>query len=653
MSRTLTFVYAFLIGFWVLTAAEAREQVAVERTGTSSAEWWFYTNVTPDELKARLKQHKARIVDLDINQEKPLHLSATLVADRGDYRSNWLWYYGKSADEVAALIKKHNGRLIDLDAYHVNGALRFAIVMVPNAGKQQVGWWWYYGQSVPGLEQKLAQHKARLVNLDRYTDKGQTRFAAIMVQNTGPKAQNWWWYVGLTEADLKSKIFSHRARILDLEQYDFGQGKRFAAVLIPSAGESRWWWWHGKSSEDLLFTARRLGARIVDIEAPGNSIKRYAALMTDNGMIRSGECGGGMNSFDREIIRTMKRYKIPGASAAVVKDGRLVYACGFGYADIEAGTPVTPQSQFRIASVSKPLTISALRKLEAEGRLTMGDKMLARLGGNMPKGGIKDQRLKLITLEQLVDHKAGWDTDKMGFDPMFASNKIANALGTFMPVSCPTVMRYMFNERTLNFTPGTDSFYSNFGYCVLGRVIEAQSGQNYETYVRQHILNPAGVSAGMRLGRTLVKHRYPNEVRYYDHEGADNVSPVVAGAPGKVQRPDGGFNLEAMDAHGGWVGSALDVARFAQYANPQPWNSQWAFEGSLPGTRSRVERSMGGDLIVVLLFNTRPVDDLDKVIARAVKGVRYWPTPDRWASYGYGSTIKRAMTVPPLPARAN
>jgi len=646
MPRWLTYIYAILLSFFVLTGAEAREQIVTERTGASAAQWWFYTNVTLDELKAHTKKHKARIIDLDVNTSSPLRVSATLVKNAGAYKSGWWFYVGLSADQVNEKIAQNKARLIDVDPYHVNGKLRFAVIMVPNKGEAQTGWWWYYGQSMDSLKQKLSQNQARLVEIERYKHSGKTQFAAIMVKNTGAKAQKWWWYVGLSRSELKSKIFSHRARLLDLENYEVNGKKRFAAVLIPAAGESRWWWYHGLSPQDILMMARRLGARVVDIEVPGYGAKNYAALLTDNGMVRTGDCGGALKSFDQEIIKTMKRYQIPGASAAVIKDGRLVYACGFGYADLAAGTRATPTSLFRLASISKPLTVSALKKLEAQGALSLSDSMIDRLGSKKPGGPYKDSRLKNITLKQLVDHTAGWDLDKLGFDPMFYSNEIANALGTSKPSSCPTVMRYMFTQKKLNFAPGSDQFYSNFGYCVLGRVIEAQSGLDYETFVRAKILGPAGVKASMRVGRSLAAKRFPGEVSYYDIPFADPVTAVVPGGPKKVQRPDGGFHLEAMDAHGGWIASAIDIARFARFADPQPWSGAWNFEGSLPGTRSRVERNSDGSLVVALLFNTRPVDDLDKVIDRAVRRVRYWPTPDKWAAYGYGSNLQRAVNKP-------
>src|SRR5262249_27029351 len=103
--------------------------------------------------------------------------------------------------------------------------------------------------------------------------------------------------------------------------------------------------------------------------------------------------------------------------------------------------------------------------------------------------------------------------------------------------------------------------YSNFGYCVLGRILERLSGQPYGQLVKERVLAPLGIQR-MRLGASLDGRQADGEVRYYtrDNEDAESVFP---GSTGKVPMPYGGFNLEAMDAHGGWIASAIDLVRFA------------------------------------------------------------------------------------------
>ena len=88
----------------------------------------------------------------------------------------------------------------------------------------------------------------------------------------------------------------------------------------------------------------------------------------------SGAAVPGMGSYDQIIPDLMRRYAIPGGAVAVLRDGKLIYARGFGYADVEAKTRVQPDALFRIASVSKPVTAAAIMKLVEEGRLGLDDR---------------------------------------------------------------------------------------------------------------------------------------------------------------------------------------------------------------------------------------------------------------------------------------
>jgi N-acyl-D-amino-acid deacylase len=141
---------------------------------------------------------------------------------------------------------------------------------------------------------------------------------------------------------------------------------------------------------------------------------------------------------------------------------------------------------------------------------------------------------------------------------MFQSVKFAEQLGVKPPAASGDVIRAMITQP-LDFDPGTRYAYSNFGYNLLGRVIENVSGQTYEAYVQQHVLKPIGIER-MRIGGTRLENRIEGEVRYYD---AGTGRSVFAGDLGhSVPHPYGAWHLEAMDSHGGWVASAVDLARF-------------------------------------------------------------------------------------------
>src|SRR5262249_48619156 len=145
------------------------------------------------------------------------------------------------------------------------------------------------------------------------------------------------------------------------------------------------------------------------------------------------------------------------------------------------------------------------------------------------------------------------------FDPMFRSVDIAKAFQAPPPAQAQHIIRYMLGQP-LDFTPGERYAYSNFGYCVLGRIIEKVSGESYENYVKKHVLAPLGIQT-RRLGKTLLAGRARGEVTYHDKGTGPSVFAANLGK--QVPLPYGAWYLEAMDAHGGWISSAVDLVRFA------------------------------------------------------------------------------------------
>ncbi len=282
---------------------------------------------------------------------------------------------------------------------------------------------------------------------------------------------------------------------------------------------------------------------------------RIALFLLSAASLMHGQAGTAvpaLASFDRLMTSLMDSYQIPAGSLALTKNGRLVFSRGYGAAQ--------PDSIFRIASLSKAITAVAILHLVEEGKLTLDQPAFALLPDlPSPAGSYPDKRLASITIRQLLNHSGGWDRSPTGanFDPMFQSPKICRELDVPAPASAENIIRWM-RAKPLQFTPGTRYAYSNFGYAVLGRIIERVTKMTYEEYVRRHILAPMGITE-MQIGRTLKSGRLPKEVEYKSSGDARSVFPDV---PGPVPWPYGGWHLEAMDAHGGWVASAPDYAKF-------------------------------------------------------------------------------------------
>ncbi len=334
-------------------------------------------------------------------------------------------------------------------------------------------------------------------------------------------------------------------------------------------------------------------------------------------------------AFDKAVQAYMEERSIVGGVLAVMKNGKLLLAHGYGWRDKHAGTLMGPETPFRIASVTKPITLAGLMKLIAQGKLSLATKVFDLLGVQPPPGRPMDKRLLDITVQHLIDHKGGWDRKKSG-DPMFQSVKIAKALGKPSPPSADDIVHYMMGQP-LDFDPGSKSVYSNFGYCVLGRVIEKVSGQRYIDYQTKELFQPLGLKSS-GLARSLPQFRNPAEPLYLDPASGVN---VFAPKGPHVPAPDGSFCIEAMDAHGGLIASAPDLVRFldAYWMNGQPrkgGNHSFSFFGSLPGTWTvAIQRPDG--LSIAAFFNQRTdpsglkYEAISDVLNKTADSIQQWP----------------------------
>jgi N-acyl-D-amino-acid deacylase len=266
-------------------------------------------------------------------------------------------------------------------------------------------------------------------------------------------------------------------------------------------------------------------------------------------------------AFDDLLTSFIREHNVPGGALAIAYRGKLVYSRGFGYSDRAHKTPVQPGSLFRVGSISKTLTAVAVLQLAEKKKLRLDDHVLdyIHLRPHLERGAKADPRWKDVTILELLQHTGGWDKEASSLDPMFYSGPIARAVGSAPPATPRDIIRYMLG-KPLDFNPGERFAYSNFGYCLLGRVIETASGEPYERYVREQVLKPIGVT-GIVEGHTLLSRRLPGEVLYYDQKGRTTES--FFGPRGRVAMPYGAWCLEAMDSNGGWVASAPDLVRFA------------------------------------------------------------------------------------------
>jgi len=351
--------------------------------------------------------------------------------------------------------------------------------------------------------------------------------------------------------------------------------------------------------------------------------------------------GRERGEMGRMVAEFKRKFSVPAFSVAISRNGQFVYDRAFGAADRQKAELTQESSLFRIASVTKPITAVTVFQLVEQGKLDLNDKVFGPsgiLGPKFAKAPYK-QYVTDVTVDNLLTHTSGgWPNDST--DPMFQHSGWDHQ----------KLISWAVENLPLTYPPGQHWAYSNFGYCVLGRVIEQVTGQAYDAYVKRAILAPCGIS-DMNIAKNKESQAYPNEVMYYGQYSENPYS----------------MNVTRMDSHGGWIATASDLVQFldhvAGFGNQTPllkpetvrrmttpspaypqnspgryargWmvrndgKGNWWHGGSLPGTTTIMVRTATG-LCWAALTNTRtePHDEmdsaLDNLIWQMVRTVPSW-----------------------------
>jgi CubicO group peptidase (beta-lactamase class C family) len=275
---------------------------------------------------------------------------------------------------------------------------------------------------------------------------------------------------------------------------------------------------------------------------------------------KSGRAVPGFEEFENKVVRRIIKDNIPGVAIAFVKDGRLVYARGFGWADEKAQKQIQPNSVFRLASISKSLTAIGILKLVQDRKLCMNQVVFATTGPRrylpcvgpvlgpiqpIPGPGYSiDPRVYDITVQDLMQMSGGWITKDSG-DWGFQIQQAATALGIKGLPNRGEVIRYGINHP-LDYTPGTTFSYANFNFMILGQIIERVTGQPYEKWMKANVLEPM---AARHANVGLMGKRLPNEVHYYKVEPHQKNAVCCMALP-----------MPIIDSFGGWTASIIDLA---------------------------------------------------------------------------------------------
>lgn len=259
----------------------------------------------------------------------------------------------------------------------------------------------------------------------------------------------------------------------------------------------------------------------------------------------TGKAAEELIPFDTAVLKIMDRHGVPGAALAIAnKNGKLVLAKGYGWADVSRGEPIKPETLFGLASLSKTITAVATLKLVEQGLLALEDRVFDIVKDiRAPRGARVDPRIGDITVRHCLNHSCGWDRDTQG-DPMNWEPQISRAFRVRPPLSARQLLEFSMSIP-LVFAPGTDAKYCNIGYVILGEVITRVSGIPYERFVLENILRPMGIRR-IRMHARDGRYLLGEALRYL----AGSFIPLPA------------MRLPMADSAGGWSASVVDMARF-------------------------------------------------------------------------------------------
>jgi CubicO group peptidase (beta-lactamase class C family) len=376
--------------------------------------------------------------------------------------------------------------------------------------------------------------------------------------------------------------------------------------------------------------------------------------------------GLGLKSPDAAFTSFLKKYQVVGGVVGFFTPNALTYIKAFGYANREQGVEMMPYHRLRIASVSKPITATAIMKLVEENHFQLDDYAFDLLEDTVE---IADPRLLSIRIRHLLNHTAGWDRELVG-DPMFKQIEIMQSLELSEPANPSQIIRWV-KRQPLQTQPGISYAYSNVGYLILGRIIEKFTGKNYSHAIDSLLFQHADIEQA-EIGFSQQINRLENEVHYYNR-GLMGSSLYSPGDQAPIMYEGMGGSIESMDSHGGWVMSMPDLARFAIRSDGNSsvqdflqtnafntmifpnssgyalgWNaseSSHSHTGGLPGTASFIfidrQRNMG----LVSALNATPIygttenrdffDEYTQLLVQLLRNYSHENTPDYFNSINF------------------
>lgn len=431
-----------------------------DRVSTTPAGWGWHTSVAPATMTAFIDTGQ-RITDLEVTQVSPLRFSAAYVANSGTYQRTWWWYYGQTASQVSQRLAANGARLTDLEAYATASGTRYAVVMVRNSGDSAKAWGWFPSATLAQIGDYAADNDMRVVDSERVTTGGQARYAAVLIRNTGVDAVSWWHYYGISATAVSQRLRDNKARLVSLERRTDGT---LDVIMTKGGFSGSWWYATGRTAAQVTAFVNQVGGRIVQVDSRVVGATRYFdVIVLDNA------------TAENRRIRNLVAAGMSGS-------------WGFYVKRVGSGSPVAALNQdtvFEPASMIKTiLAVHALRDVQGGGSTLASP----------------------VTWRQHPDHDARYPTDEhyvevpgvSGDAYVCAYDGAGNAVGT--PVTDPLGSVILFQMLRYSDNRAADAITDRYGFAALNATIAA-----------------AGMSASRLNHRDGCGSTWPDPPGYHNH----------------------------------------------------------------------------------------------------------------------------------------
>ncbi|WKY14901.1 hypothetical protein Q1695_000422 [Nippostrongylus brasiliensis] len=485
--------------------------------------------MTYDELMLAITENKQRelvITQICGQEEKPGKITFTTYWERIPGASFEVWFPGTS--EAAAQrtkFERDNLRLAHLCGYSEGGRGRYVGIWQkrrPNPVQYEA----HYGLTLEScmLRNKLLNSKGYIATSFSVFNNGkQVLCTGIWEQQSGQKS---FITVG---GDLKKMYSNFQSNPTYLPRQISHYIDNFGSVMYVVL----WSNFHSNRNPDVPPVWS-------DREIPVRFLQGSPELLSES----------QLDFLIQRVEHFMRDLNIPGLSIAIAKREQLKFAAGFGYADLRTKETVTPNHQFRVGSVSKPITACAIMLLVDQGKIKLEDKLFgpgALFEFKFGKEASRQKYVMDVTVRHLLEHSAGgWD------------NLRSDAAWIQPQLSTEELIRYVLEKVPLEHVPGKKWIYSNFGYQVLGYLIEHVTKMDYESFVKTSIFAPAGVH-DINVARPSISERAPREVLYYMSGNSLGFDPYEMLPPNRI------------GPWGGWIASPIQLLLFLSRIDGFPY----------------------------------------------------------------------------------